>query len=65
MIRFFSFANAIDLTSALKEVNGKYVGNRPIKLHKCTWKNEIDLEALEKGNVSFQGHIMCSFYTYE
>lgn len=48
MILFFNFANAIDLTSALKEVNGKYVGNWPIKLHKCTWKNEIDLEALEK-----------------
>ena len=33
---------------------GKYVGNRPIKLRKSTWKNRIDFEALEKGKVSSQ-----------
>jgi hypothetical protein len=52
-------------TYRTKNHAGKYVGNRPIKLHRCTWKNDIDLEDLEKGNVSFHGHIMCSFYTYE
>ncbi|RLM79636.1 hypothetical protein C2845_PM12G11400 [Panicum miliaceum] len=46
---FVSFANASDLTAALKEMNGKYVGNRPIKLRKSTWKNRINFEALEKG----------------
>ncbi|KAG1353945.1 RNA-binding protein 42 [Cocos nucifera] len=45
---FVSFANASDLTTALKEMNGKYVGNRPIKLLKSTWKERIDYEALEK-----------------
>ncbi|KAK3158492.1 hypothetical protein QOZ80_2AG0137920 [Eleusine coracana subsp. coracana] len=45
---FISFANASDLAAALKEMNGKYVGNRPIKLRKSTWKNRIDFEALEK-----------------
>lgn len=45
---FVSFANASDLAAALKEMNGKYVGNRPIKLRKSTWKNRIDYEALHK-----------------
>ncbi|XP_066327950.1 uncharacterized protein [Miscanthus floridulus] len=54
---FVSFANASDLTSALKEMNGKYVGNRPIKLRKSTWKNRIDFEALEKGKTQPQKKI--------
>ncbi|XP_008802148.1 RNA-binding protein 42-like [Phoenix dactylifera] len=45
---FVSFSNASDLTAALKEMNGKYVGNRPIKLRKSTWKDRIDYEAMEK-----------------
>ncbi|XP_020259819.1 RNA-binding protein 42-like [Asparagus officinalis] len=45
---FVSFADSSDLVSALKEMNGKYVGNRPIKLRKSTWKKRIDFEALEK-----------------
>ncbi|XP_010528758.1 PREDICTED: RNA-binding protein 42-like [Tarenaya hassleriana] len=45
---FVSFANPADLAAALKEMNGKYVGNRPIKLRKSTWKQRIDYEVLEK-----------------
>ncbi|PWA92664.1 hypothetical protein CTI12_AA077980 [Artemisia annua] len=45
---FVSFANPTDLATALKEMNGKYVGNRPIKLRKSKWKERIDFEALEK-----------------
>ncbi|KAL6899574.1 hypothetical protein ACP4OV_006232 [Aristida adscensionis] len=51
---FVSFANASDLAAALKEMNGKYVGNRPIKLRKSTWKNRIDFEALEKAKTQPQ-----------
>ncbi|KAK8482280.1 hypothetical protein V6N11_019781 [Hibiscus sabdariffa] len=43
---FVSFANPSDLAAALKEMNGKYVGNRPIKLRKSNWKERIDQEAL-------------------
>ncbi|XP_020230126.1 RNA-binding protein 42 [Cajanus cajan] len=45
---FVSFANPADLAAALKEMNGKYVGNRPIKLRKSKWKERTDYEALEK-----------------
>eukprot|EP01018_Ginkgo_biloba_P034144 Gb_28027 [translate_table: standard] len=45
---FVSFSNPSDLALALKEMNGKYVGNRPIKLRKSNWKERIDHEAWEK-----------------
>lgn len=45
---FVSFSNPSDLALALKEMNGKYVGNRPIKLRKSNWKERIDYEAWEK-----------------
>ncbi|MED6207441.1 hypothetical protein PIB30_035830 [Stylosanthes scabra] len=45
---FVSFASPADLAAALKEMNGKYVGNRPIKLRKSKWKERTDFEALEK-----------------
>ncbi|KAF8768893.1 hypothetical protein HU200_007458 [Digitaria exilis] len=54
---FVSFANASDLAAALKEMNGKYVGNRPIKLRKSTWKTRIDFEALGKGKTQPQKKI--------
>ncbi|ESR55912.1 RRM domain-containing protein [Citrus sinensis] len=45
---FISFANPSDIAAALKEMNGKYVGNRPIKLRKSKWQERTDFEALER-----------------
>lgn len=45
---FVSFADSSDLAVALKEMNGKYVGNRPIKLCKSKWKERTDYDALGK-----------------
>lgn len=45
---FVSFLTPSDLALAMKEMNGKYVGNRPIKLRKSTWKERTDMEALSK-----------------
>eukprot|EP01119_Soliformovum_irregulare_P013992 TRINITY_DN377_c0_g1_i3.p1 TRINITY_DN377_c0_g1~~TRINITY_DN377_c0_g1_i3.p1 ORF type:complete len:178 (+),score=34.05 TRINITY_DN377_c0_g1_i3:238-771(+) len=39
---FVSFGEASDGARALKEVNGKYIGNRPCKLRKSTWKDRLD-----------------------
>ncbi|KAJ2772092.1 hypothetical protein IWQ57_001917 [Coemansia nantahalensis] len=36
---FLSFGDADDFLAAWKEFNGKYVGNRPIKLRKSTWRD--------------------------
>ncbi|KAJ2077808.1 hypothetical protein H4R24_004908 [Coemansia sp. RSA 988] len=36
---FISFGDADDFLAAWKEFNGKYVGSRPIKLRKSTWKS--------------------------
>lgn len=43
---FVSFASVTDLAAALKEMNGKYVGNRPIKLRKSNWRERTDFDAL-------------------
>ncbi|TVT99336.1 hypothetical protein EJB05_55336 [Eragrostis curvula] len=45
---FVSFSNPTDLAAAIKEMNGKYVGNRPIKLRKSNWKERTDAEALAR-----------------
>ncbi|KAG5532967.1 uncharacterized protein LOC131301184 [Rhododendron vialii] len=45
---FVSFSNPLDLAAALKEMNGKYVGNRPIKLRKSNWRERTDNDALER-----------------
>ncbi|KAI8614497.1 hypothetical protein BC830DRAFT_1065460, partial [Chytriomyces sp. MP71] len=34
---FVSFKDPNDFVAALREMDGKYVGNRPIKLRKSTW----------------------------
>lgn len=36
---FVSFTDPADFTRAMKELNGKYVGSRPIKLRKSNWKD--------------------------
>ncbi|KAM7269738.1 hypothetical protein ACFE04_025235 [Oxalis oulophora] len=43
---FVSFSNPSDLAGAMKEMNGKYVGNRPIKLRKSSWKERTDYDAV-------------------
>ncbi|KAL3316588.1 RNA-binding protein 42 [Cichlidogyrus casuarinus] len=35
---FVSFGHPDDFTRAMREVNGKFVGNRPIKLRKSEWQ---------------------------
>eukprot|EP00092_Neocalanus_flemingeri_P031882 GFUD01034634.1.p1 GENE.GFUD01034634.1~~GFUD01034634.1.p1 ORF type:complete len:343 (+),score=110.36 GFUD01034634.1:51-1031(+) len=36
---FVSFKDPMDFTKAIKEMDGKYVGSRPIKLRKSNWKD--------------------------
>jgi len=36
---FVSFLDPFEMLKALKEKNGKYCGNRPMKLRKSTWKD--------------------------
>lgn len=38
---FISFLDPQDFLRALKEMQGKYVGNRPIKLKKSKWKDRV------------------------
>jgi RNA recognition motif-containing protein len=44
---FVSFKDSQDFIKAMREMNGKYVGNRPIKLRKSNWKDR-NLETVKK-----------------
>mmetsp|Transcript_79432 Transcript_79432/g.125393 ORF Transcript_79432/g.125393 Transcript_79432/m.125393 type:complete len:219 (-) Transcript_79432:42-698(-) len=42
---FVSFSAPEDMVAALRDVNGRYVGNRPVRLKKSNWKDKgIDSE---------------------
>merc|ERR1719158_601632 len=42
---FVSFSAPEDMVAALRDVNGKYIGNRPVRLKKSSWKDKsIDSE---------------------
>ena len=45
---FVSFSSSKDYVSALKEMNGKYIGNRPCKLRKSRWQDFNDEERIEQ-----------------
>ncbi|KAI9208856.1 uncharacterized protein BJ171DRAFT_487505 [Polychytrium aggregatum] len=46
---FVSFKDPNDFVKALKEMNGKYIGNRPVKLRKSSWADRnVDIAALKK-----------------
>lgn len=61
---FLSFKNAEDMVQALKEMNGKYVANRPMKLRRSLYKDRdldnqdaeevADLKRLK--NIAKRGH---------
>ncbi len=34
---FVSFLESADMVKAMKEMNGKYIGNRPCKLSRSSW----------------------------
>jgi len=44
---FVSFSDPVEFTRAMREMNGKYVGNRPIKLRKSAWKDR-SIEVVRK-----------------
>lgn len=44
---FASFKDPQDFIKAMREINGKYVGSRPIKLRKSTWRDR-NLDVVRK-----------------
>lgn len=46
---FLSFQEPADYTRAMKEMNGRYVGSRPIKLRKSMWRDR-SLDVVAKKN---------------
>lgn len=46
---FVSFLELADFASAMKEMEGKFIGNRPVKLRKSTWNERTDDKRKVKG----------------
>lgn len=44
---FVSFSDPKDFVAALKEMNGKYIGSRPCKLQKSSWKDRNDHDKMK------------------
>lgn len=53
---FVSFSDPNDYLKAMKELQGQYVGNRPIKLRKSRWKDRIDFEKMENEQMEIAKH---------
>jgi len=49
---FVSFSDPMEFIKALNEMNGKYIGNRPVKLRKSKWEERNDLTAIKKESSS-------------
>jgi RNA recognition motif-containing protein len=45
---FVSFQDPFDCAKCLREMNGKYVGNRPVKLTKSNWQDREITEVRKK-----------------
>ena len=68
---FISLGKPNDFLSALKEMNGKHVGNRPVKLSKSNWqqrslsseKNQ-QMPSDFKKNAQKTTHQICQDYKY-
>eukprot|EP00729_Bicosta_minor_P006769 gene6769-34025_t len=55
---FVSFKDPNDFMKALREMNGKYVGNRPVKLRKSTWKDrDAGVVKKKERKKKSQGHL--------
>lgn len=42
-----SFLDPMDCAKAIREMNGKYIGTRPMKIRKSTWKDR-DIKEVSK-----------------
>jgi RNA recognition motif-containing protein len=42
---FVSFLDGNDFAKAMREMNGKYIGNRPCKLRKSSWEERTPQQA--------------------
>ena len=57
-----SFSDFVEGARALKEMDGKYIGNRPVKLRKSTWESREKKERADSGNQKGSFKVMCILY---
>lgn len=54
---FVSFQDPFDCAKALREMNGKYIGNRPVKIQKSTWQERNIDVARKKAKTKKKTHL--------
>jgi hypothetical protein len=54
---FVSFGDAFDCAKALREMNGKYIGNRPVKISKSNWQDRNIDVARKKAKKKNKHHL--------
>ncbi|EQC32061.1 hypothetical protein SDRG_10258 [Saprolegnia diclina VS20] len=55
---FVSFLDPFDAAKAMREMNGKYIGNRPVKISKGKWEDRaIDVVKKKKGGKKNKKHL--------
>jgi hypothetical protein len=54
---FVSFRDPHDYLKAMREMNGKYIGNRPVKLRKSTW-NERNVDKKDLKRLKAEGLLL-------
>ena len=53
-----SFLDPFDAAKAMREMNGKYIGNRPVKISKGKWEDRsIDVVKKKKGGKKNKKHL--------
>ena len=54
---FVSFTDPYDCAKALREMNGKYIGNRPVKLSKSKWQDREAVVVKKKRKQKKKNHL--------
>ena len=45
---FASFGDPNDYLKVMKEMQGQYIGNRPVMLKKSKWKDRLDVDKIQE-----------------
>ena len=53
---FVSFADPFDAAKAMREMNGMYIGNRPVKISKSRWQDR-DIKVAKKKSKKRKNHL--------
>lgn len=60
---FVSFLDPMDCAKAIREMNDKYLGTRPMKIRKSTWKDR-DIEKVLSNFIESISPLLFVYFTF-